>query len=211
MKEAFSAQLLPRLLKDADFIPKSDLRLFDPFLGVGTSLLSGIEHAQQSSSRFYGEGIERNPLLWHIASTKLRASIAKPGLCERVYQASREIIGEACNTPMASDDRVPGSVTLNNAKYFPRENVAELLSLRAFIERLSPCELAETYCCFVSQHRWSHLESYGAMAEPCDMKQRASHVDRFQPSTTKSQSLSKIYRGSVEYRQLSMLISAMLI
>jgi len=83
-KEGFSASLLGSVVTEfSDVIRSRELIVLDPFCGVGTTVLS----AQSCSSKtIHGIGIERNPFIHFVASTKLRwmsmnaTSLVKDGL-----------------------------------------------------------------------------------------------------------------------------------
>jgi SAM-dependent methyltransferase len=70
-KEGFSAGLLQQLLSKLGYRTNAQLRILDPFCGVGTSLLSA---QLLDGFRIEAVGIERNPFIAFVARTKLRWS-----------------------------------------------------------------------------------------------------------------------------------------
>jgi SAM-dependent methyltransferase len=74
-KEGFSADLLLQLLTKFDYPRNRELRILDPFCGVGTTLLSA-----QLLDAFVinAVGIERNPFIGFVAQAKLNWSQLRP-------------------------------------------------------------------------------------------------------------------------------------
>jgi hypothetical protein len=76
-KEGFSADLLGTILTEfEDKFGASEIRMLDPFCGVGTALLSSQLH---HGKVIHATGIERNPFIRFVASTKLRWADLFPG------------------------------------------------------------------------------------------------------------------------------------
>lgn len=131
MKEAFSCQILFRLLKDLELIGSGELRILDPFCGVGTTLVSAMAAASSGDLRnptVYG--IETNPFLHLAASTKATALVS-PRLGFMSF--ARSVAGEAYRD--RADYPAPVLSTFHNERYFPRTHVQGLLRLRAALER----------------------------------------------------------------------------
>lgn len=131
MKEAFSSQILHRLLKDLELTGTDEVRILDPFCGVGTTLVSAVAAASSGELRsptVYG--IERNPFLHLAASTKTQALVAP----QRDFMSyARSVAGEAYRD--RADCPVPALSTFHNERYFPPTHVQQLLRLRAALER----------------------------------------------------------------------------
>ncbi|MFK4043284.1 hypothetical protein ACI2LC_46455 [Nonomuraea wenchangensis] len=134
LKEAYSHQLLARLLKDADWVPDGQFAILDPFSGSGTTLVSALSISEEYAVIPRVLGIERNPFLREVGHAKAagmqqgptlarRVRAALPGL-ELLYQKAQET---AWSTP---------SATLNNRKFFTAEHLQSLLALRIAIEQI---------------------------------------------------------------------------
>lgn len=136
LKEAFSHQLLARLIKDAEFDTMDKLSVLDPFAGSGTSLLSALTFGIDSGVEIRALGIERNPFLHLLAKAKAVASMRGSGLVgaisrdfnaiHRLYRRLRRVAIE-----------LPPSVTLRNDKYFPRNHANDLIRIRTAIDSIS--------------------------------------------------------------------------
>jgi hypothetical protein len=69
-KESFSADLLRTVLESLALSEKKDLRVLDPFCGVGTTLIGSQELS--NGINISAVGIERNPFIQFVAQTKVR-------------------------------------------------------------------------------------------------------------------------------------------
>lgn len=70
-KEAFSVDLLSKLLQDWSIPISGQFGILDPFCGVGTSLLSAQKLAlENKSAEIEVFGVERNPFIHFVAETK---------------------------------------------------------------------------------------------------------------------------------------------
>jgi hypothetical protein len=142
LKEAFSSQLVDRLLKDSDWHPpRRHLRMLDPFCGGGTSLVSSLEWADNRAAIPHVVGVERNPMLRTVAAAKTAAALEGKALGARLrrvlptlsYEYDRQL-RVAQSTP---------SATLNNRKYFSKRNVTALLAIQKAIALGSTSESYE--------------------------------------------------------------------
>lgn len=147
-KEAFSADLLPAVLarwSDGD----GGTCFLDPFAGSGTSLLSASGFALDGRVLFERSyGVEANPFLHFVASTKVRARReGAPGLAAVAKQA---IAATASNKIDPSP--IPGLSTFSNSTYFRPNDLRQLLQLRAAIERANadPVSLAVARLCLAA-------------------------------------------------------------
>lgn len=133
LKEAYSSQLLVRLLKDAGYDPADGLSLLDPFAGSGTTALSALAVAAEHGCSVDFVGVERNPLLWTVAAAKTAGAARGPALAAEVRKALPEVAAAGRRPPGAALLACPASATLSNAAYFPQEHVDALLRLREAI------------------------------------------------------------------------------
>jgi 16S rRNA G966 N2-methylase RsmD len=131
LKEAFSVDLFPTILKQLSFEGMSELRVLDCFAGGGTTLVSALEMSSQV--HVTATGIERNPFLHHVSSSKVRALQAGPSLARELEKAYVEV-----QRLYASDIRfathTPGLSTFSNEAYFPPSLLDSLLRIKAAIE-----------------------------------------------------------------------------
>jgi len=136
LKEAYSSKLLGRIVKDDGLADRDSLRLLDPFAGGGTTLLSGVLGSPGWAGRAVGVGVERNPFLRFVASTKITAATADG---RATADALRTAMGEV--TQIARHVRapvVPDQATLRNPRFYPVGTLERLLQLRTAAERLAP-------------------------------------------------------------------------
>lgn len=135
MKEAFSHGLLARVVKDAG-MQQAGCDLLDPFAGGGTSLLSALDLWSSPESTMHLTGIERNPLLWLVASTKVEAKLAGWSIHDQVLGAADAVIAQA---KLKSSYEAPAtpSATLNNRAYYSAEAVSQLYRTKDVIDNLS--------------------------------------------------------------------------
>src|ERR1043165_5162209 len=101
-KESFSADLLKVVIEKYTPHLGRQIRLLDPFAGVGTSLLSAQEmHA--TGMRIDAIGIERNPFAAFAANTKLSwPNLAKGELLDAGETAIRTAIKRIGTVPALS-------------------------------------------------------------------------------------------------------------
>lgn len=133
MKEAFSSQLLPRLLKDLEMVGRGDLRILDPFCGVGTTLVSAVVAASSGDLKSpVVYGIERNPFL-HLAAQAKTNALAAPH--RGFMEFARSVAGEAYQD--RAEYPIPALSTFRNERFFTPTHVQELLRLRTALERRS--------------------------------------------------------------------------
>jgi len=130
LKEAYSSQLLVRLLKDAGYDPTDGLKLLDPFSGGGTTAVSALVVAAEHECAADVVGVERNPLLWTIAAAKATGASRGPALAAEVRETLQDVTSAARRPPRAALLDCAGSATLSRADYFPAEHVDALLRIR---------------------------------------------------------------------------------
>ena len=134
VKEAFSSKLLGRIVKDDGLNDRIELRLFDPFAGGGTTLLSGLLGSPGWSGSVRALGVERNPFLQFVASTKIAAACADG---ERVAADLRSAVKVVLASAGGLDEPVvPDQATLRNPLHYPPEALGSLLRLRVAAEQL---------------------------------------------------------------------------
>lgn len=127
MKEAFSCNLLHRVLKDLDLAGTPNLRILDPFCGVGTALVSALKVSAAGDLRcptVYG--IETNPFLQLAASAKVAALVTPQ---QGFMRFARAVAADAFRDRQHYE--LPALSTFRNPRYFAPEHVQELLRLRA--------------------------------------------------------------------------------
>ncbi len=124
-KEGFSKDLLQKVLKDLN-IEYPIKKFIDPFVGSGTSLLSWF--SMYHDKDYVSIGIERNPFIHLVASTKLKWWTFKVDIIDML---AGKIMHE---NPIISGNDIPVLTTYNKEKYFPRQNVIDLVKLRESIK-----------------------------------------------------------------------------
>jgi hypothetical protein len=132
LKEAFSSRLLMRVLKDTGLGARRGLRILDPYSGVGTIAGSaGDAAASGELVKPFVYGIESNPFLHLVASSKLLALQAPPLSFTRF---ARRLASAAVSDRNAAP-HPPGLSTFHNADFFDAADVDQLMRLRRAIER----------------------------------------------------------------------------
>jgi DNA modification methylase len=121
-KEAYSASLLPTLLSSRGS-SKRTTTILDPFCGVGTTLLS----VQTSERNLSAIGIEHNPFIRFVASTKLDWHKVDPEAFLR--------IGEGClEAPPTSPEDLPQLSSLSSGRCMSTYVARRLLGIRNAIK-----------------------------------------------------------------------------
>ena len=125
-KEGFSCDLFNRLDRDFGLSERSDLRLLDPFLGSGTTLLSAIDWAaERPQFALTGAGIERNPFLYLLSRAKVEAA------SDRDFDPSSLDPVIACaNAKPSKLSEVPPLSTFESDRYFESKHVLALVAIR---------------------------------------------------------------------------------
>ena len=168
MKESFSADLLSRVVKDTNVDHGGNLRIVDPFAGAGTTAVSAGQDYERLG-RVTAYGVETNPFLHLLASTKLRAMQNPPTGFESVV---KRVLKRATAEPDRRYD-VPGLSTFRNPAYFPEGPLRELLAITAAIDDLREEHTLEADLCRVA---------LGATVEPVSRLRRDGRALRYTPA-----------------------------
>ena len=172
-KEAFSSRLLPRILKDTELRERRELRILDPFAGVGTTLVSaGDAVASGELRQATAYGIECNPFLHLVASSKVAALQRPP---KGLLKLAHKLAATASRRSTEHDLPVPGLSTFQRAEFFDKGELQRLLRIREALELeaasgtsadlLNLCRLA-----------------LGAVVEPVSNLRRDGRALRFVPT-----------------------------
>ena len=133
MKEAYSAQLVQRVLQDTGLAQKSRVRILDPYCGSGTtgvSLAHAVTAGMPKAASFVG--IESNPFL-HLAGRAKMQAFAKPPADFPRTAGAVAALALRSDAPQA---RAPTLSTFHRPEFVPREHLDELLRLRAAIDTI---------------------------------------------------------------------------
>ncbi|MGY9065513.1 hypothetical protein [Streptomyces sp. CAS3] len=139
LKEAFSVDLLPTILKQLSFEGMSELRVLDCFAGGGTTLVSALEMSSQV--HVTATGIERNPFLHHVSSSKVKALQAGSCLSQELKKAYAEV-QHLYASDVRFETNIPALSTFSNEAYFPPSLLKSLLRIKAAIEHCDTSTLA---------------------------------------------------------------------
>lgn len=120
-KEGFSADLLREVLPALNLSRRRNLRILDPFCGVGTTLICAQELAQ--SLRIATVGIERNPFICFVARTKVRWPHMN---ADAIMEIGQKILTASC----ASSVKIPSLSSLTTGRCMSRHIARRLLSIR---------------------------------------------------------------------------------
>lgn len=174
MKEAYSPHLFLRLLKDLSLSDVETLRIHDPFLGSGTTLVSAMLTADGPLTT--GSGTEINPFLSLLASTKLAiltlAADDRSALRTDFLNAATTIL-KVTTAPGSKPAPAPALAAFADERFFPGEQLTQLLRMR---------------------DRWESLDTslckdliglaLGACIEPCSKLRRDGRALRYQETKT---------------------------
>jgi hypothetical protein len=181
LKEAFSNKLLEQLIGDLDLDAKDGLRLLDPFAGVGTAPLSALLWGKQHSRVVEVHGVERNPFLQFVASTKLKALTTTGPRDFRPLgrKVARLSLGGAIGPAAA-----PTLPTFFTTSFFSPGTLSHLLRLKAAISSTDCRRL-------VRDLAWLCL---AAIIEPVSGLRRDGRALRFEPKKTPQDVISEFLR-----------------
>ena len=181
LKESFSADLLSALLARLGMTNKTDLSLIDPYAGVATALVSALgavtaKGEERQFSRVLG--VERNPFLHLVASTKVRSlTTPSPDL-----ESFREAALERYRSKRIKPAPRPRLSTFSNPNYFPPAVLRELLRLKAAIDGTEGDDLARDVarvCLAGCLEPLSNLRRDGRALRYEERKARTKPVDEF--------------------------------
>ena len=130
MKEAYSCELVERIIEASGLASRPSLSVCDPFCGSGTtgvSLAHAVAAGKLPAVRF--TGLESNPYLHLVAQTKLAAMCSPPA----EFPALAQRVGAAVAQRTVEPAPIPGLSTFADERYFDTEALSELLRLRAAI------------------------------------------------------------------------------
>lgn len=131
-KEAFSSRLLARILKDTELRERRELRILDPFAGVGTTLVSAGDAVASGELRYAtAYGIECNPFLHLVASSKVTALQQPPS---GLLKLAQKVAAAASRKPPGGEVAVPGLSTFQRSEFFEAGELQRLLLIREAIE-----------------------------------------------------------------------------
>jgi hypothetical protein len=170
LKEAYSSQLLARLISDYNYTFDQEINVFDPYSGSGTTLLSALDLAGDHGVSANVRGIERNPFLWELSRAKVYGRINGRDAVKE-FEVALDSVAEIFRESKGSPLPVPSQSTLQNERYFPRENVEHLVAIRHAIDACS------------SNYTRSLLRvCLAAAVENCGRLRRDGRALRFVPS-----------------------------
>jgi len=121
-KEGFSGHLLAELLASMSDRPTREIRLLDPFCGVGTSLLSAQE-LSAGGVRIDACGIERNPLIAFVARTKTAWPRIPPS--QMLADGARALANASRHAPA-----IPSLSSVKSGRCVTRYTTRKLLAIR---------------------------------------------------------------------------------
>lgn len=174
MKEAYSAVLLRRLLKDLQLDDAASLRVADPFAGSGTTLVTALQWGAEGDERQVSViGTEINPFLHLLSATKVDAltlSDEKRAAVARAFE-SAAVVALSFGGPTP---RTPDLQAFRNRDYFPRRQLSDLLRLRAGVEALNNDDLVRRLL----------LVALGSVVEPASRLRRDGRALRYVPEKT---------------------------
>ncbi|MFD4646025.1 hypothetical protein [Streptomyces sp. NPDC058441] len=140
LKEAFSVDLLPSILKRLSLEGKRELRILDCFAGGGTTLVSALE--MQPQTRVIATGIEQNPFLHHVSNTKVKSLQAGRTLALQLRESFKDV-KRIYTSDLLYKAKTPALSTFSNEDYFPPALLAKLLRIRQAIKFCDGSTLAK--------------------------------------------------------------------
>lgn len=124
-KEAFSIDLLEKLLSYWQIPAAKIQRILDPFLGIGTTILAA-QKLHKGSPLIEAVGIELNPFLHFASVTKSGWHLYSPTRFERF---SKSIL----NSNKLPDLDIPALTTIRREEVFKKEKIRQALGYKALI------------------------------------------------------------------------------
>ncbi len=181
LKESFSADLLERVLQDVGLVRRRKLMLLDPYAGVGTSLVSALAWGSQVKGRAVrAVGIEQNPFLQMVAASKVRAmSDGADDFAD--YRARLLHAHRRCRFSPAP---APALSTFANTTYFRVGDLAELLRLKAAIDRVDGSDSSKALARIC----------LAACLEPVSGLRRDGRALRYEPRKVRAEPTSEFER-----------------
>lgn len=130
LKEAYSGRLFARVLKECGLDGCRDLRVLDPFAGVGTTAVS-VANAVLDGDLLRASvyGIECNPFLHLVAATKLQALQAPSNTFIKLAQKVSATVLQGKVLPPPA----PTLSTFSQERFFDRPELRRLLCLKEAI------------------------------------------------------------------------------
>jgi DNA modification methylase len=123
LKEAFSCNLLPTMLKELGLKKSKKLKLLDPFCGVGTSIISACE-LNHDGWTIQAVGVESNPFLHFVAETKAHWHQYS---AKRLARLSKQILNSSL--PILKLEK-PSLTTLYRPEVYSPYRLKKLLEFR---------------------------------------------------------------------------------
>src|SRR6266566_3335855 len=120
-KEGFSADLLRTVLESLSLSGRNNLRILDPFCGVGTTLVGSQELCK--TKNVTAIGIERNPLIRFVAKTKVRWPDMDPDV---IIEVGNRILKADCSPKV----QFPRLSSLTTGRCMSRHVARRLLAIR---------------------------------------------------------------------------------
>jgi hypothetical protein len=183
LKEAYSLQLLDRVLDDAALAGRIGLRILDPFAGVGTTAISVADRlagGRLQTATVYG--IESNGFLHLVASTKLEA-LQRP---TRTFARFALKIAKMALASPEPAPHIPSLSTLQKREYFDQGDVEQLMRLRQAIDMAAtegavPLDVALARVCLGAVvETVSNLRRDGRALRFTEKRYRPGTVEAFQ-------------------------------
>jgi hypothetical protein len=185
LKESFSADLFERVLVDAGLGRRRKLTLLDPYAGVGTSLISGLNWANDSEHRaIHAYGIEQNPFMQLVAASKLRA-MSKGAADFADFRA--RLLRRHKRRPLPPAP-APALSTFANTSFFPAGDLTELLRLKAAVDHIDGSRLSKALAQIC----------LAACLEPVSALRRDGRALRHEPRKARPKALAEFERRTAQ-------------
>ena len=131
LKEAYSHELLRRLIKDLDLSERDSLTIVDPFSGSGTTAIAGLDLVRDRElASIEIAGYEANPFLYALSDAKCAGVLDPP----RKYLDLVADIVAASSRPAAGMSPMPELSTFHRREYFDEPSVSALRRIRFAID-----------------------------------------------------------------------------
>lgn len=141
VKEAYSCNLLPRILKDSDWSGDRELRILDPFSGSGTTAVSAASCAADVGQSLYVRAVEANPVLAIVSDAKIAGMTLGASIASKVERLGEDLLAEYKRISSGSYFLSTPSATLNNSQFFDPNSRNALLLLGYLAKRVVEKEI----------------------------------------------------------------------
>jgi hypothetical protein len=179
LKEAFSSDLLLRVVNDAGLAQAKRLRVLDPYSGAGTTATSVAEACRDRHGRNASVyGLETNGFLHLVGSSKL-AAMQEPSVD---FGSFSRAVSKRALSPRAGESPVPALSTFSRTDAFAEGDLRQLLRLKYAILEMEMAGAAPLDIALSKVALGSIVESVSGLRRDGRTLRRAEKRNLFSPT-----------------------------